>query len=110
MRCARPSWMARLRPRRKHWHWSINSTLERPLAKNAKGAKNSGFFAPFAFFARSFLYLGYLLGLHALAEQAQGLALDLADALTGQAEALADFLERLGLTAIESKAKPQHGS
>src|SRR5262249_42573189 len=43
-------------------------------------------------------------GVHALAELAQRLALDLADALAGQAEPLADLLERLGLLVVQAEA------
>ena len=42
-------------------------------------------------------------------ELGQRLALDLADALAGQAEALADLLERLRLLVVEAEPHPQHG-
>src|SRR5262245_24149136 len=45
----------------------------------------------------------------ALVELVQRLALDLADALAGQAEALADLLERLRLLVVQAEAHPQHG-
>src|SRR5579883_1594369 len=48
-----------------------------------------------------------LLALQVLAELAQGLALDLADALARQAEALADLLERLGLLVVQAEAHAQ---
>src|SRR4051812_48492943 len=48
------------------------------------------------------------LHLQTLAELAQRLALDLADALAGQAEALADLLERLGLLVVQAEAHAQH--
>src|SRR5262249_30655842 len=46
--------------------------------------------------------------LHRFAELRQRLALDLADALARQAEALADLLERLGLLVVQAEAHAQH--
>src|SRR5262249_10719380 len=50
-----------------------------------------------------------LLTLHALAQLAQRLALDLADALARQAEALADLLEGLRLLVVQAETHAEHG-
>ena len=45
----------------------------------------------------------------AFGQLAEGFGLDLADALAGQAERLADLLERLRLVVVQAEPHPQHG-
>src|SRR4051794_9816227 len=47
-----------------------------------------------------------LLAAQRVAQLGQGLRLDLADALAGDAELLADLLERAGLAVVEAEAEP----
>src|SRR5262245_32083763 len=51
----------------------------------------------------------YSIGVHALIELAERLALDLPYALARQAQPLADLFQRLRLFVVQAEAHPQHG-